>query len=358
MTRALTGPRACYHQPPRTHTFITRGPVSARVVVAHGRAGECSLSLQVFTVGRRRVFFWGGGTGRRIVPSRSSATETSRGAVTGTRQSAGHRGPGWRGCPWCRSPCPGSPPPPCRRAESRDVEVPGAQERLLGRAPPPPPGLSWADAGHSHFLPGPGPLPFPLPQLPLPMAGLASTGCPRGRRGAWTIEDSTFCSLCSWRVYPRCIGFFHPHLCPQGPALPRTPGFPSLSHTSLIKYLHPHSVLFIERLLSTGLWGPSGDTLLLLLELRVRRGKPATHSGQGGVGDGRWRGEVGRAPGGGWRRAQGGGSRGRPQPCRQLREDLRAGATAPSSWQPRRFPNTARRVGGAEHAGYTHPVWA
>lgn len=250
-------------------------------------------------------FFWGGrGTGRRLSQvglqlqkcrvAQSRAQDSLQ--VTVVLDGAGVPGAG----PLARA----SPPPPCRRAESRDVEVPGAQERLLGRAPPPPPGLSWADAGHSHFLPGPGPLPSPLPQLPLPAAGLASTGCPRGRREAWTIEDSTFCSLCSWRVYPRCIGFFHPRLCPQGPALPRTPGFPSLSHRSLIKYLHPHSVLFIERLLSTGLWGPSGDTLLLLLELRVRRGKPATHSGQGGVGDGRRRGEVGRAPGGGWRRAQ------------------------------------------------------
>ncbi|XP_040598012.1 leucine-rich repeat-containing protein 25 isoform X2 [Mesocricetus auratus] len=66
-----------------------------------------------------------------------------------------------RGCSGCRQiPLPGPPcPHPGRRARSRDAEVPGAQERLPGRAPPPPPGLGWADAGLSHFLPGPPPPP-------------------------------------------------------------------------------------------------------------------------------------------------------------------------------------------------------
>lgn len=152
-------------------------------------------------------FFLRGEDRQEIVPSRSSATETSRGSVMGTRflrdvcvcdslQVTAVLDGAW--CLWCRQNplARTSPPPPCRRAGSRDAEVPVAQERLLGRAPPPPPGLSWADAGLSHFLPGPPPSLLPLPQLPLPAAGLACAGSPRRRRGAWAFEDSTFCSLC------------------------------------------------------------------------------------------------------------------------------------------------------------------
>ena len=190
----------------------------------------------------------------------------------------------------------------------------------------------------------------PLPQLPLPAAGLATAGCLEGRRCAWaTAHYSSLQALFSarHREVASAAGrhstqlrvSFHPQLCPQGLEMPRTQGFPSLSHKFLIQCLHPPQPpeLFIERLLSTGPWGPSGDTLLRLLEKRVSWGKQETEPDKWREGRrqrGRWESRRRVEADAGRRKERGGGGPAALEGC--LGEALRAGATAPSSWQPRR----------------------
>lgn len=90
-----------------------------------------------------------------------------------------------------------------------------------------------------------------------------------------------------------------------------------------------------------------------------RKAKPATHSGQ--LGGGRERAAGRRGQQGFWRRVEGGAGRreqGAPATLQATPGGSAGGSNCAVVMATEALPNTARRVGGAEHAGYTHPVWA
>lgn len=218
-----------------------------------------------------------------------------------------------------RSPCPGLPAPTL--AGGREAETWRFQERRKG-CPGAPRLLPQGSAGRTPAFPISCQARRPLPQLPLPAAGLAAVGCLQGRRGAWAPEDSRALQPLRLARYKegastRMNRFLPPSSVSPRPSAAQAPGVPFLSPRSWNKCLRPPPEPCIERLLSTGLWGPSGDTLLRLLEQRVRCGKLATRAGQREGGPAAARPAGLPEEGGGGRRKEGAAGRGRPQTCRQ-----------------------------------------
>lgn len=190
--------------------------------------------------------------------------------------------------------------------------------------------------------------PFPFPARPAaPSPSFLSP--PRGWRllGACKAvgepgppRPAELCSLCSWRGtkrvrVPGCTGSFHRHLCPQGPALPRRPVSPSSApDLGISVFAHPRS-----HVLSACCLPGSGDPVgTLCYDSWSRESAAENWRHELGRGRGTGGGEACGAPGGGRRRTQEGGSReaGAPADLQAAGEALRAGAAAPSSWQPRR----------------------
>lgn len=258
-----------------------------------------------------------------------------------------------------RSPCPGLPAPTL--AGGREAETWRFQERRKG-CPGAPRLLPQGSAGRTPAFPISCQARRPLPQLPLPAAGLATVGCLQGRRGAWAPEASRALQPLLLARYKegastRMHRFLPPSSVSPRPSAAQAPGVPFLSPRSWNKCLRPPPEPCIERLLSTGLWGPSGDTLLRLLEQRVRCGKLATRAGQR-EGDRRRRGLRGsrrRAEADAGRREPRGGGARRPAGSRG---GSAGGSRCAVVMATAALPNTARRAGGAERAGHTHPARA
>lgn len=314
--------------------------------------------------------------GWRLRPSGSPAPGVPRGAVVGS------------GFPWdvsvtgCRSlrPCvprssPGAGPPPPALATpppswpagSRALEVPGASRRsgkaVVGACPA---SSLWAQLG------GRRPFPFPA-RRGTPSPSFLSP--PRAWRllGAWKavgapgLPTARLCSSCSERGAEKVrvhqdaqhAAPLHPHLCPQGLKLPRTQRFP-LPQPQIFDSVSTPTPGTIS-------WGPAvhcerRDPVGKLCYDSWRRicwGKRAAPAGrrEGGRTGG---GEVGAAPGGGWRLAQGGGKceAGAPTALKAVRGGSAGGSNCTVVMATEALPNTARKVGGAGHAGHTRPVWA
>lgn len=170
-------------------------------------------------------------------------------------------------------------------------------------------------------------------------------GRPSGRRGHGAqqllSERHREGAGAAGRHSTRPRGSCHPRLCPQGLELPETHGFPSPSHKFLTQCLHPpthpRNYLLIESAVYWALgtqWGHFAKTPGEKSPLGKAGDRSRTGGGRTGGSDG------GESPEGGWRRTQGGGKdkAGAPAALEGCLggEALRAGATAPSPWQPRR----------------------